>query len=126
MVFDSDLALALKHEVVAVGRKLWAAFVTIAGRHPGLRVVVADGTRLFVDAPDLAVLAARGAALSAYRAIRLAGLTLNPCSPLGGHFPADEFLHSARHAFPDHPVTDVVLESQGECLLERSHGSPAA
>jgi hypothetical protein len=38
----------------AVGRALWRAFETLATHHPGLTVVVADGTRLFIDRADLA------------------------------------------------------------------------
>lgn len=115
----------------AVGRKLWAAFLTLAERHRGLLVMVADGTRLFVDAADLGALAARGAVLCAWRGIRLAGVTVNPFSPLGGHFDAAELLAAARDAFPQHAVADVVLESSGhQHLTERSsfvvHGSPSA
>jgi hypothetical protein len=106
----------------AVGRRLWAAFLDLAERHAGLVVVVADGTRLFVDATDLAALAARGARLRAWRGIRLAGLTTNPFSPLGGHLDAAGLLAAARDAFPDHAVSDVVLEAEGRRLLERIHG----
>ncbi|MDE2367826.1 MAG: hypothetical protein KGN16_02560 [Burkholderiales bacterium] len=112
----------------AVARQLWAALLTLAERHPGLVVIVADGTRLFVDATDLAALEARGARLLAYRGIRIAGITLNPTSPLGGHFDAATFLASARDACPRHAVTDVVLESSHPAsLTERSpHGATAA
>lgn len=111
----------------AVGRKLWAAFMTLAERHPGLQVLVADGTRLFVDASELAALAARDARLWAWRGIRLAGVTVNPFSPLGGHFDAAELLAAARDAFPQHAVTDVVLESRDRAsLMERSSHGPTA
>jgi hypothetical protein len=107
----------------AVGRRLWQAFDSLAERHPGLRVVVADGTRLFVDAADLAALARRGAHLLAWRAIRLAGVTTNPFSPLGGHLDAAELLAAARAALPEHAVADVVLEAQ---IQDRQHGPVAA
>ncbi len=101
----------------AVGRALWQAFEQLASVHPGLRVVVADGTRLFVGSTELAALAQRGGQCIAWRRIELAGLTVNPFSPLGGHFVATDFLAQARSAFADHPVTDV--------LLERGTGAPA-
>ncbi|TXT38046.1 MAG: hypothetical protein FD135_3137 [Comamonadaceae bacterium] len=93
----------------AVGRQLWAALETLALRHPGLRIVVADGTRLFVDAADLQHLQHQGAQLMAWRAITLAGISVNPFSPLGGHLDATELLAAARRAFPGHVVTDVLL-----------------
>jgi hypothetical protein len=111
----------------AVGRRLWPAFMTLARRHPGLQVVVGDGTRLFVDASHLAALRATGAKLSAWRAIRLAGITTNPFSPLGGHLDAAALLASARTAFADHVVTDVILESHEPHPLtpDKSHGPTA-
>jgi len=109
----------------AVGRRLWAAFETLAERHPGLRVVVADGTRLFVEASDLASLGRREARLMAWRPIRMIGLTLNPFSPLGGHFEAAAFLAAARTALPDVAVTDVVLEARQAPTLESAHGAAA-
>jgi hypothetical protein len=112
----------------AVGRKLWAALLTLAERRAGLQVLVADGTRLFVEASDLGALAARGATLVAWRGIRLAGVTVNPFSPLGGHFDAAELLAAARRAFPQHAMCDVILESprQDSHPERSSHGTPAA
>ncbi|HET9821241.1 MAG TPA: hypothetical protein VFQ16_05395 [Burkholderiaceae bacterium] len=108
----------------AVGRRLWRAFDALAERHPGLQVVVADGTRLFVDAAELAVLQQRGARVAAWRAIRLAGVTTNPFSPLGGHLDATELRDAARAAFPDHAVHDVVLEEP--TFQDHRHGPVAA
>ncbi len=94
----------------AVGRSLWQALTTLATRHPGLTVVVADGTRLFVENNDLLALEQLGARLLAWQAIRVAGITLNPYSPMGGSFVAEEFLAAARKAFADYVVSDVLLE----------------
>ncbi|WP_018990409.1 lysine 5,6-aminomutase reactivase subunit KamB [Aromatoleum toluclasticum] len=102
----------------AVGRALWHALKTLAARHPGLTVVVADGTKLFVDANDVAGFTAMGAHLAAFRRIRIAGITVNPFSPLGGSFDAGDFLDAARRAFPDHVVADVMREEQTEGVLE--------
>jgi len=96
----------------AVGRSLWRALGTLAARHPGLTVVVNDGTKLFVEATDLAVLRKQGAQVLAYRGIHMTGITLNPFSPLGGSFDAQEFLNAAREAFANYGVSDVVLEEQ--------------
>ena len=95
----------------AVGRSLWQALMTLAARHPGLHVVVADGTRLFVEASDLLTFEQLGARLLAWQAIRVAGITLNPYSPMGGSFAAEEFLASAREAFAGYAVSDVMLEA---------------
>ncbi len=97
----------------AVGRRLWAALLVQAERHPGLQVVVGDGTRLFIEAADRAALAVRGGSLRVWRPVRVAGITTNPFSPLGGHLDAVALLAAARRAFPAHAVTDLVLEAQG-------------
>ncbi len=110
----------------AVGRSLWQAFETLAARHAGLTVVVADGTRLFVDSSDLASLARRGARLVALRPIRIAGITLNPFSPLGGHFDVAAFVLAMRQALPQHGVTDVLWEADQHTVLEATHGPFAA
>lgn len=94
----------------AVGRSLWQALTVLLARHPGLTVVVADGTRLFVDAADLSRFAKAGGRVVAWRAIRIAGIALNPFSPFGGSFDAREFAAAARAAFPGHVVSDVLLE----------------
>lgn len=106
----------------AVGRSLWQALGTLAARHPGLKVVVADGTKLFVDATDLALLRQLGAHILAYRGINLTGITLNPFSPMGGSFEALEFLAAARAAFADYGVSDVMLEQQNP-LAGQTFGS---
>jgi hypothetical protein len=95
----------------AVGRALWRAIETLAARHPGLTVVVADGTRLFIDSADLSGLARHGARLVALRPIRVAGITLNPSSPLGAGFDAAAFVAAAREALPEHTVTDVLWDA---------------
>lgn len=96
----------------AVGRTLWQALGSLAAHTPGFTLVVADGTRLFVQAADLAGLHKLGARVLAQRAIRMTGVTLNPFSPLGGSFAAPEFLRAARQAFSGYAVSDVVLEDQ--------------
>lgn len=102
----------------AVGRSLWCALVALARAKPGLSVVVSDGTKLFVEAADLAAFAQLGGQMLAYRSIRMIGITLNPFSPLGGSFGAEEFLLAARQAFGDEGVTDVMLEQQVEKPLQ--------
>ena len=94
----------------AVGRLLWQALMTLAARHPCLTVVVADGTRLFVENSDLLAFEQLGGRLLAWQAIKVAGITLNPYSPMGGSFAADEFLAAARLAFAGYVVRDVMLE----------------
>src|SRR5690606_33983240 len=68
----------------AVGKLLWQALLALLARHPDLTVLVADGTRLFIDAPELAAFTQAGGKLYAVRGIEVIGLALNPCSPFGG------------------------------------------
>lgn len=93
----------------AVAQRLWQALVTLLQRHPGLTLVVGDGTKLFIDALDLAAFERQGGRVCALRAIRMAGITLNPFSPFGGSFDAHDFLAQARTALPEHSVSDVLL-----------------
>lgn len=98
----------------AVGRALWRAVTTLLLRHPGLTLVVADGTKLFIDSSDVADFTRRGGRLCALRGIRIAGITLNPFSPFGGSFQAEAFSGAARRAFPEYVVTDVVLDERAQ------------
>jgi hypothetical protein len=111
----------------ALGRKLWAALMLLADQKPGLTGVVNDGTRLFVDAPDLAAFERLGAQLLAFQGIRIAGVTVNPFAPQGGDFDARVLLQQAKEAFPQYQVTDVVLEHlvQYGSLRDRS-SAPSA
>lgn len=97
----------------AVGQMLWRVVSTLLDHHPGLTLVVADGTKLFVDAADVACFERRGGRLLAMRGIRLLGVSLNPFSPFGGSFNAPDFLHEARVALREHIVTDVLLCQEG-------------
>ena len=95
----------------AVGRKLWVALMELAAHKPGLVVVVNDGTRLFVDAPELAAFARLSGQVVSHQGIRIAGVTVNPFAPQGGDFDAHALLQEARQAFAPYAVADVVLES---------------
>jgi len=94
----------------AVGRSLWRALVAIACVKPGLTVLVNDGAKLFVEAADLAAFFKLGARVLAYRGIHLTSITLNPFSPMGGSFDAQDFLTAACQALPNHSISDVMLE----------------
>lgn len=94
----------------AVGRVLWQALRLLAARHPGLTVVVADGSKLFIDSADLLAFQKLRGRLLAWRGINIVGITLNPCSPLGGSFAAEPFLAAASQAFSDYAVSDVIWE----------------
>lgn len=97
----------------AVGQMLWRAVLTLLDHHPGLTLVAADGTKLFIDAADVATFERRGGRLLAMCGIRLLGVTLNPFSPFGGSFDPPDFLHEARAALREHIVTDVLLCQEG-------------
>ena len=107
---DSDVAtVALSG---AVGRRLWHALCALARRQPQLKVVEADGTRVFVEATELQAFRKLGASVLAWRGIHVSGITLNPFSPMGGSFDAEEFLAAARAAFPGYDVSDVLFEKK--------------
>lgn len=97
----------------AVGQMLWRAVSALLDHHPGLTLVVADGTKLFIDAADVATFERRGGRLLAMRGIHLLGVTLNPFSPYGGSFDARAFVHEARTTLHEHLVTDVLLFQEG-------------
>jgi len=97
----------------AVGKLLWRAVLSLLNGYPGLTLVVADGTKLFVDAADVAAFERQGGQLFAMRSIHLLGVTLNPFSPFGGSFDAQAFLHEARAGLQGHIVTDVLLCQEG-------------
>lgn len=91
----------------AVGRLFWRALQTLLDHHPGLTLVVADGTRLFIDARELHAYQRQGGCVRALRGIRLLGVTLNPVSPTGASFDAGAFLDQARTLLAPHWVGDV-------------------
>ena len=94
----------------AVGKALWPTIDALLARHPGLTLVVADGTKLFIENADVTRFRSQGGSLLASRRITIAGITVNPCSPHGGHLVAEELLGAARLAFPEHQVADVIRE----------------
>ncbi len=109
----SSMPVALVAVSGAVGRSLWRVLQSWVQCRPGLALVVADGTRLFVEASDIERFVRSGGQVYAYRAIRMIGLTVNPFSPYGGSFDPAEFLQAARQANPQLAVSDVIFESQG-------------
>jgi len=94
----------------AVGRSLWSAMTQQLKKNPGMNLVVADGTKLFVERNDVSDFVQRGGRLWAMREIRVLGITLNPYSPHDSGFEASAFLSAARQALSEHVVTDVWLE----------------
>jgi len=76
-----------------------------------LQIVVADGTKLFIEHQELIAFEKLGAKLLGMRAIRLNCITLNPFSPMGGSFQAEQFLQVAQQAFTGYQVCDVMLSA---------------
>lgn len=112
-VLEGEGDIAMLAVSGAVGQMLWRAVSALLDHHPGLTLVVADGTKLFIDAADVAAFERRGGRLLAMRGIHLLGVTLNPFSPFGGSFNAPAFLHEARATLRGHLVTDVLLFQEG-------------
>ncbi|MEF8715382.1 MAG: hypothetical protein V5B39_17845 [Accumulibacter sp.] len=94
----------------AVGKALWLTVDALLAQHPGLTLVVADGTKLFIEHADVQRFRQRGGKLLACRRIHIAGITLNPFSPHGRHLVAQDLLGAARLAFPEYEVGDVIFE----------------
>lgn len=98
----------------AVGRRLWLVLLQAATRRPGLRLIVQDGTRVFVDAAALQAFKRAGGTVAAWRGIRMLGVTLNPFSPFGGSFEPAAFCQMARQHWPHWAVTDVMYSPSQE------------
>lgn len=96
----------------AVASSLWKAVVALQKKTPTLTLVIADATRLFIEADQLRNFQSKGGRVRSMRGIRIAGITVNPFSPFGSGFDAKDFLLTAKKSFPGYVVTDVLLESE--------------
>lgn len=74
-----------------------------------VQLVIADGTRAFVDPRTWAEFRGLGGRLKVVAAIHLLAATVNPFSPLGGSYEPEEFLASVGELAAPLPVFDVVL-----------------
>lgn len=92
----------------AVGRLVWEAIMTISLENPGLKVIVADGTRLFIERKEIAKFEKNGGGLQILDPIRILGVTLNPTTPFGKGYHPGEFLEIAREVLNFTPVVDVM------------------
>lgn len=93
----------------AVGQMVWKAILEIAAKKP-IRVVIVDGTRLFIDRWDVARLEELGGTLEVLDPIRILGITLNPVSPYGRTFDPVEFMNMAKEKLNISPIVDVMTE----------------
>jgi K+-transporting ATPase ATPase B chain len=87
-----------------------AGTVDTVARRGSTPLVVADGTKLFIDHADLTHFQQHGGRVLAERRIRIAGITVNPCAPHGGDVAGEDLLDAAQRAFPEHQVSDVMRE----------------
>lgn len=78
-----------------------------------LNIIVKDSTRIFIPAPDFAILQKMGMKLKVLESINIIAITVNPYSPEGCCLEPSELLEAMRNAVPDIPVFDVI---QGEKL----------
>lgn len=93
----------------AVGHLVWEGILHIAKHSPGLSVVIADGTRLFIEQKEIDQLESLGAKLKAVDFIQVLGVSLNPTTPFGKGYDPKEFEEEARSYLKFSPVVDVIL-----------------
>ena len=94
----------------AVGQLLWDGILALATKRM-IRVVIADGTRLFIERRDIARLEEWGGTLEVLDPIRILGVSVNPTTPLGAGYDPQEFLDLAREMLKFTPIVDVILEN---------------
>lgn len=75
-----------------------------------LRVVVQDGSKIFIQAELWKRLGHKGVSFSAEKAIRLLGVTVNPVLPGGVGYDPDELLTALGRELAPLPVIDMVRE----------------
>ena len=73
-----------------------------------LKVIIKDGTRIFLSERDLHLLGKMGMELRVVDSINIIAITVNPYSPEGYYFDAAVFLENMRRAIPHIPVFDVM------------------
>ncbi len=77
-----------------------------------LKVIVKDGTRIFLSEREMHLLEKMGMELRVVDNINIIAVTVNPYSPEGYYFDPRGFLENMRRAIPHIPVFDVM---QGGC-----------
>ena len=93
----------------AVGQLVWQSILEMSEKNPSLVVVIADGTRLFIERKEIAQLEKNGGVLKVLDPIRILGVTLNPTTPFGKGYDPEEFFEIARKELKFSPVVDVML-----------------
>lgn len=73
-----------------------------------LKVIIKDGTRVFLPERELHLLNKMGMELRVIDNINIIAITVNPYSPDGYYFDAKSFLENMRKAIPHIPVFDVM------------------
>jgi len=78
-----------------------------------IKIIIKDGTRVFISPRELSLLEKMGLELYAIDHINIIAVTVNPYSPEGYYFDAATFLEKMRRALPDIPVFDVMQGGWG-------------
>lgn len=94
----------------AVGRLIWEEILHLAEKNSGMVVVIADGTRLFIERKDILQLERLGGNMMVLDPICILGVSLNPTTPFGKGYDPEEFLEVARENLKFYPIVDVILE----------------
>lgn len=94
----------------AVGRLVWEGILHIAKKSPHLLVVIADGTRLFIEQKDIEKLESLGGKIKVLDLIQVLGVSLNPTTPFGKGYDPQEFEDEAKTYLKFSPIVDVVLD----------------
>ena len=87
-----------------------------------VQLVIADGTRVFIDPRTWRDFGRLGGKLRVVSPIRLLAVTVNPFSPLGGSYEADDFLAKVGALAAPLPVYDVVLGRSVNTESRRGRG----
>jgi len=88
-----------------------------------VQLVIADGTRVFADPVTWRQFRRLGGKLRVVNPIKLLAVTVNPFSPLGGSYEADELLAKAGALAAPLPVFDVVLDKALNTVPRRAKSS---
>lgn len=81
-------------------------------RYKRVALVVADGTKIFIEPKDWLRFTKYGLKVRVMNPIKLVAITLNPYAPQGYYFDPRELLEKMRYYIKDIPVVDLVLGSE--------------
>lgn len=76
----------------------------------GIKIIVRDSTKIFITEDQWQLLMSRGAKIEVYEKINLVAVTVNPISPKGYYFQADQLIEGISKYHKDVKIIDVLME----------------